>query len=218
MFISYAICSHNEGQYLVDLLNRLTRNISQETTSDYEVVILDDFSIDPTTQMVLRFMLEKFEYVRVSFRKHEKDFSAQKNALNKLCKGDWIMNLDADEWIPDELMFSIPQIIESNPDVDAYWLSRLNTVDGLTDEYIKKWNWRITTLDGFDKPAVMWPDFQMRLYKNLPEIKWINKVHERLSGFKKFSTFPIHPDYAIRHFKTISRQIEQNQLYSTIGK
>jgi hypothetical protein len=70
----------------------------------------------------------------------------------------------------------------------------------------------------YDEPIINWPDIQMRLYKNVPNIRWQGKVHEMLTGFTNFSSFPIHPDYAIRHKKEIARQIEQNDYYATITR
>jgi glycosyltransferase involved in cell wall biosynthesis len=248
MNISYAVCTHDEGPYVVDLLNRLGKFHIELPDSIYEIVIQDDFSKDPATQAVLRQATEKYPFIKVSYRKHEGDFAAHKNALIEKCTGDWIVNLDADEWMSEELMSLIPLIIESNPEVEAYWLPRVNTVDGLTLSHVQKWGWVLSTLDGFVKvrdmepdseeykllkeygyivneengfvtykePIILYPDVQMRLFKNDHAIRWVGKVHERLTGFKNFTHLPIHPDYAIRHFKSIDRQEEQQKLYNKI--
>lgn len=250
MNISYCVCTHNEGPYVVDLLNRLMKFRTELPDSIYEIVIQDDFSTDPATQAVLRQATEKYPFIKVSYRKHEGDFAAHKNALIEKCTGDWVVNLDADEWMPEELMSLIPLIIESNPEVEAYWLPRINTVDGLTLRHVQKWGWVLSTLEGFTKvrdmkidsdeyqllksyghivneengyvtykePIILWPDPQMRIFKKTPEIKWANKVHERLVGFKNFTHLPVQPDYAIRHFKNIDKQETQNIMYDKILK
>lgn len=249
MFISYAICTHNEGQYISDLLNVLVRYISRVgPQASAEIVILDDISDDPKTQMILRniqHLNEKNEWIKVLYKKHTGDFSEQKNYLNHKCSGDWIFNLDADEFVTEYLLSILPEIIKLNPDIDAYWLPRVNTVSGLTEEHVKKWNWSITTLEGFQRtekidtssdaykllknrnlivaegpefvtynpPIIMWPDYQLRLYRNRPEIKWTKPVHEQLEGYKKVSFLPSDPHFAIRHFKDIKRQEAQNESY-----
>ena len=81
----------------------------------------------------------------------------------------------------------------------------------MTDEHIKKWNWRVN-----DKKWINWPDYQMRIWKNLPEIKWRNKVHEVLEGHKSFSALPPQEEWALYHPKTIERQENQNEFYNTI--
>ena len=246
--ISYAICTKNEGPYVVDLLNRLMGFKTRLPDSIYEIVIQDDFSKDPATQAVLRQATEKYPFIKVSYRKHEGDFAAHKNALIEKCTGDWVVNLDADEWMPEELMSLIPLIIESNPEVEAYWLPRVNTVDGLTLSHVQKWGWVLSTLEGFTKvrdmksdseeyrllkeygyiineengyvtykePIVLYPDPQMRVFKNSPSIRWTGKVHERLVGFKNFTHLPMTPEYAIRHYKSIEKQVSQNNFYTQI--
>ena len=54
------------------------------------------------------------------------------------------------------------------------------------------------------------------MYKNLPEIKWKNKVHERLEGYKQFAYLPMEEEWAIYHPKTIERQKKQNNYYETL--
>jgi hypothetical protein len=165
-----------------------------------------------------------------------------------MCSGDWILNLDADEWVLDELIASIPSIIDENPHVEVYRLPRINTVVGLTLEHCNKWGWFVTQVENlptvmkkltqpeidllkaysiehtidedgtveFQEPCVMWPDYQTRLYKRAPHIQWTGKVHETLTGHRMISNFPPLEFFAIRHFKTIDRQEQQNAKYSTI--
>jgi len=91
------------------------------------------------------------------------------------------------------------------------YLPRVNTVDGLTPEHVTKWGWNVNS-EGW----VNWPDYQTRIYKNVPEIKWVNKVHERLEGHKQFAYLPMEEDYSLYHPKTIERQVKQNEYYDTL--
>ena len=68
----------------------------------------------------------------------------------------------------------------------------------------------------YNCPLINAPDPQMRIYKRSPEIRWVNKVHERLTGFKRFGAFPMELSYAICHYKKIDRQIAQNEMYEGI--
>ena len=56
----------------------------------------------------------------------------------------------------------------------------------------------------------------MRIYKNNPEIKWENKVHEVLGGYKTMSYLPIDKEWCLLHPKTIERQEKQNKYYGTL--
>jgi hypothetical protein len=56
----------------------------------------------------------------------------------------------------------------------------------------------------------------MRICKNTPEIKWVNKVHERLDGFKTYTMLPDVEYFALYHPKTIEKQEKQNSYYNTL--
>ncbi len=68
----------------------------------------------------------------------------------------------------------------------------------------------------FYSPVINFPDYQWRLYQNKPDIKWKNKVHERLVGFKSYSQLPADISWCLMHHKEINRQEKQNMFYNTI--
>ena len=209
MKISYAITVCNEHKELEKLLTFLFEHKREED----EVVV--QYDKDNTTSEVWD-VIERFEnkqaseYVTTGFSLN-KNFAAYKNNLNKICRGDWILQIDADE-IPNEyLLNSLPFLIEANPDVEAYWIPRVNIVEGITEEHIAKWGWKMD-----DDGKVNWPDWQMRLYKNSDEIYWMKPVHEQLKGYKKFTNLPADVKYGLYHPKKIGRQEKQNEFYETI--
>jgi len=81
----------------------------------------------------------------------------------------------------------------------------------ITPEHISKWGWRVN-----DAGWVNWPDYQWRIWRNKPEIQWVNKVHERLDGFKQYTAMPDVEYFALYHPKTIERQEKQNSYYDTL--
>jgi len=104
----------------------------------------------------------------------------------------------------------LPEVLESNP-VDIIFVPRVNTVNGLTQEHIQKWRWNVN-----EKGWVNWPDYQTRIYKNTEDVTWMNKVHEKITGYDTFSNFPAEEHWALYHPKQINRQEQQNQFYDTI--
>ncbi len=207
MKISYAIPVCNEHEEL----KRLLEFLSKYKRSEDEIVVLCDEG--NTTQEVLD-VLTTFKDL-ISNTGHNplnKDFAQQKNHLTKMCTGDWIFLIDADEYPDDYLCSSLAATIEQNPEVEAYWVSRINTVSGLTREHIEKWRWNVS-----DKGWVNFPDRQLRIYKNDPErIKWTKPVHEQLIGYTKFAALPDNEEYCLHHPKDIKRQEKQNEFYGTI--
>lgn len=203
MKISYAITAHNEAEELNRLLKQLTEGKDPE---DEIIVQLDDTATDK-----VKFVVDCFAIKSITFPLN-KDFASFKNNIKNNCTGDYIFFIDADEYLSEHLLKLLKQVLQVNTEVDCYGVPRVNTVQGLTEEHIKMWGWRVD-----EKDRVNWPDYQTRICKNIPEIKWINKVHEKLEGYKMFSLFPAdYEDWALIHPKTIERQEKQNEYYSTI--
>ncbi len=134
-------------------------------------------------------------------------FANFKNNLTDNCSGDYIFQIDADEMPTTYMMDMIPEVLKHN-DVDVLKVPRINTVDGLTEQHIAKWKWGVN-----DQGWVNFPDFQWRIYKNDTKIKWVNRVHEVLEGYKTMSYLPTEEQWCLRHDKTIDRQEQQNKLY-----
>jgi len=208
MKISYAITVCNELEEVKRLVNFLLSNKREED----EIVILYDTGGSTEVYDYVDNVGE-IENVFVIKDKFTGHFADWKNKLTSYCNGDYIFQIDADEAPCTPLIESLPSILESNPELDVMLVPRVNTVEGLTQEHIQKWNWNVNS-EGW----VNWPDYQWRIYRNTPEIKWINKVHERLEGFKTYTTLPMEEDYSLYHPKTIDRQERQNNYYTDLEK
>lgn len=203
MKISYAITAHNEAEEL----NRLLKQLTDEKDSEDEIIVqLDDTATDK-----VKFVVDCFAIKSITFPLN-KDFASFKNNIKNNCTGDYIFFIDADEYLSEHLLKLLKQVLQVNTEVDCYGVPRVNTVKGLTEDHIKMWGWRVD-----EKGKVNWPDYQTRICKNIPEINWVGKVHEKLEGYKMFSLFPAdYEDWALIHPKDIARQEKQNQYYSTI--
>jgi len=91
MKISYSILTHNEDESLQRLLEFLIKHKDEED----EIVILDDYSDNPKTIEILDVMTSMHE---MTFEQRHllKDYAGQKNYLTRMCKNDYIVNIDAD--------------------------------------------------------------------------------------------------------------------------
>ena len=205
MKISYAITVCNELEEIKHLVSFLLLHKREED----EVIILFD---DKGTKEVWEYLIKVEERLTLLHKdKFNNDFSQWKNLLTKLCTGDYIFQIDADE-IPNlTLIEHLPEILEMNQGVDVLLVPRVNTVEGLTQEHIQKWGWVVD-----NQGWVNYPDFQWRIYKNISDIKWVNKVHERLIGYKTISNLPQMEACSLYHPKTIERQEKQNNYYDTL--
>lgn len=135
------------------------------------------------------------------------NFAEWKNILSSYCNGDYIFQIDADETISEYMVKNINEIISLNPDVDLIFIPRINIVNGITQEHINKWGWRVD-----DHGWINYPDFQGRIFKQ--GLKWEGKVHEKIVGHKTYSYLPTdNEEYCIKHIKDIYKQELQNNLY-----
>tara|TARA_Y100000296_G_scaffold81509_1_gene108811 strand:+ start:9 stop:638 length:630 start_codon:yes stop_codon:yes gene_type:complete len=203
--ISYSILTHNE----TDSLEKLLRFLVKWKQPQDEIVILDDFSDNEKTKQILDFYVSTHDIV-FEQRNLLNDFASQKNHLKHMCSGDYSFNLDADEMVSRWLMKNIHGILEEN-EIDLVYLPRINTVDGLTQQHVQQWGWSVN-----EEGWVNFPDWQGRVFKNRPNIKWEKPVHEMLVGFQTYSHLPTEKPFCIRHYKTIDKQEQQNQKYAGI--
>ena len=206
MKISYSILTHNETDSLLKLIEFLVEHKDEED----EIVILDDYSDDEETKKILDTIVSIHD-IKFEQRHLLKDFAGQKNYLKNMCSGDYIFNLDADELPHKNLINNIKPILEMNSTVDLYYIPRVNTVDGLTQEHINHWKWNVN-----EKGWINFPDWQGRIWKNRPNIRWERPVHEMLVGFKEYTHLPAQEEFAFYHPKDIKRQEQQNNFYNNL--
>ena len=206
MKISYSILTHNETDSLLELLNFLIEHKDDED----EIVILDDYSENEKTKSTLDFYVSANNIIYEQ-RHLLKDYAGQKNYLKNMCSGDYIFNLDADELPHKYLIKNVKMILESNPTIDLFWIPRVNTVEGITQEHIDKWRWQVN-----EQGWVNFPDYQGRIWRNRANIRWKNPVHEVLKGYKEHTFLPQEEEFCFYHHKEIERQEKQNEFYNTI--
>ena len=215
MKISYLITVHNETLELLQLIEKLKTHIDFLTPND-EIVILDDFSDNEDTKKIL----SKAKSYGFTVIQHalNKNFAEHKNYGSKRCVGDYIVQIDADEYLFPVLLSNIHEIIDSNPTVELYRVPRVNIVRGATDNDARNWGWHMTKLPEFgDLPIINWHttgDYQSRIYKNSLRIQWHKPLHETIIGASIVTDLPKEVDYAIIHDKTIERQRNQNMFYN----
>ena len=204
--ISYAITACNEHVELERLLDQLNEHIRPE---DEIVLQLDTTATDEVAKVAEKYNVgTKYEYHRV-YASLNGDFASFKNNLKSHCSRDYIFQIDADEYLSETLLEYLTAILEDNTHIEMLSVPRINTVEGLTQEHIQKWGWNISK-DGW----VNYPDYQNRIFKNKPEIYWVNKVHEKIIGAMTTAEMPYGLD--LIHPKTIERQEKQNTYYATI--
>ena len=142
---------------------------------------------------------------------------------HKLCSGDIIFGVCPDELPTIPLLMSCKKIMEDNPTIDAIAVPRINIFTNLTkdksdkmytgprpqnfllEEPINEYGWHC------------WPDYQIRLMRNIPEIIYGSKTHSGMVGYKKVGTLPPSPELSLLHVKSVEHQERILKIYDKIG-
>jgi hypothetical protein len=206
MKISYAITVCNELEEvkrLIDFLHQHKRPI------DEICVLLDK----PKASPELLYQLSVYSsggFIILKESAFQGHFADWKNELNRMCSGDFIFQIDADELPNKELLNVLPDTL-SISGADVVLTPRINTVEGITPQHLQTWGWKQN-----EQGWIQFPDYQWRIFRNTSDIKWINKIHEVLDGYKTYAYLPAFEEYSLYHHKHILRQESQNNLYSKL--
>ena len=210
MKISYLITCSNETNTLTCLLKAINHVIG----SDEIVILMDEKYMDNKTHDIVAGFHHMFP-CRILKHPLNNDYGTHKNFGIEHCNGDFIFQIDGDEMPPDSLLGeNLHALLENNPNIEAYAVPRINAWQGLTPEIAKEWGWNLDMSPTHNRLRAAWPDYQWRLFKNTPSIRFKNRLHERIDGFKSYVGLPTDEEWALDHIKTIETQIATNLRYN----
>lgn len=122
-----------------------------------EIVVLDSGSEDDTVNIC------RALGARVEVARDWPGFGPQKNRVLALAQGEWILSLDADEWVTAELRQETERVLDTVSSYVAYRLPRLSSYCG---RFMHHSGWS--------------PDYVTRLFKRGAAHFSDDLVHERL--------------------------------------
>ncbi|QEW08097.1 glycosyltransferase family 2 protein [Nitrincola iocasae] len=161
-----------------------------------EIIIVDSGSTDGTLEIIK-------EYTDKIFFKEWEGFGAQKTYAESLCKHDWILNLDADEILLDEIKKSIAKVFDiPNSERNASYSLDIRHVS-LMSKSIKP---------NFFSPRNITP----RLYNKNKAGFNNSTVHDKVINFDRSK--PIKLKGAVAHIstKSFSHMWEKIRTYSEL--
>ena len=187
--LSVAIITKNEEA-------NLARTLKSVQFAD-EIVVLDSASTDRTQQIAREFRAKVYD-------EPWKGFAGSKNSAIAKCTGTWILSLDADEELSEELQRQIRTLLPTNPPADAYYLRRRNL-------FLGRWI----------KHGGFYPDPKLRLFRRkaanftTPPQFEDRPVHETIAFDGEADTL----DYDLIHhaYPTLETYIEHMDRYSSLG-
>ncbi|KHD23452.1 glycosyltransferase [Vibrio caribbeanicus] len=173
----------NESKHLASCL---------ETVKEWvdEIVILDSGSSDDT-ETIARQFTDKF-YTNTDWQ----GFGKQRQLAQSYLTTDWVLPLDADERVSDELKASILDVLKQNPHKTVYTLNRLSHALG---KFIRHSGW--------------YPDTIVRLYRR-NEVQYNSAlVHESVEVPNDFTRKHLNGDLLHYTFDSLSQYTNKTALY-----
>lgn len=185
--LSGAIVVYNESKVLRRALESLKRVCN-------EIVLFDSYSTDCTLEIAQAYGCKVFQH---EFDNHRD----QKNRAIEKCTNEWVLLLDADEYLNNAMIDILPSLIDNGNGFDAWTIGRYNILDGTGPRD--------------------WPDIQTRLFKNYVRhgghpFHHITDVNAKKRGVITYNfNEPVSPISCpfIYHDKDTPRQQRQNRLY-----
>lgn len=182
--ISAVIITYNEERNIARCIDSVRPVVD-------EIVVLDCFSQDRTKEIS--------EAKGAKFYSQEfLGFAKQKNRAVALASYDYVLSLDADEYLSSELTQSILQV-KANWAHDGYLMNRLSSFEGT---WIKTCGW--------------YPDQKLRLWDRRKGSWQGDGVHERVDLISGATSLSINGDLFHRAYDNIAQFLQKNQSYSTI--
>jgi glycosyltransferase involved in cell wall biosynthesis len=181
--ISVVIITFNEETNIARCLEAANR------VAD-EIVVVDSFSSDNTENICK-------EYGVVFLQRAWEGYSSAKNFGNRNAKGDFILSLDADEVISDQLVESILHV--KNALQGAYKFNRLTNYAG---KWVKHCGW--------------YPDAKIRIFPKDKALWEGDFVHETLVVNNDLPVHHLNGDLLHYSYKSKSDHLQRIEKYSEL--
>jgi len=184
MTLSVVVITQNEAAVIA-------RCLESVTWAD-EIIVLDSGSSDDTAEIARR------HRAQVSTVTDWPGFGPQKNRALALAAGDWVLALDADEWVTAELRTEIERVLAAPGDCAAFRMPRRSSYCG---HWMRHSGW--------------WPDHVIRLFRRGAARFSEDLVHEKLRVAGKTGTLTA----PLMHeaFRDLEQVIVKMNRYSTAG-
>ncbi len=158
-----------------------------------EIIIVDSGSSDKTTQIARKYGAKVF------FKKWD-GYVNQKNFAISKAKGDWILSIDADEIVSDDLKNEILNVINKKDKFNGYFIKSKNNYYGSFLNY-----------------GALRKDYHLRLFKNKIGKYEETYVHEVVkikgqAGYLKNYLFHFTADNIAEHIETVNIYTEYEIL------
>ena len=143
--VTVYITNHNYGKFL----NKSINSVLDQTFQNFELIIIDDGSTDNSKEIIAQY--ENHPKISVIFQK-QKGLNISNNVAIRLARGEYIIRLDADDWLEKNALNILSKYLDKNKDRVLVFPDYYEVNDeGLIFKRIKRHNFNKVTL--LDQPA-----------------------------------------------------------------
>ena len=98
-------------------LDECLRSLARQTLRDWEAILIDDASTDGSVDLMEAFRARFPERVRVLRNAQPQGLRANANAALELARGEYVMRLDADDYLDENALLVLASYLDSHPGV-----------------------------------------------------------------------------------------------------
>lgn len=159
-----------------------------------EIIVCDMHSDDQTVEIAKKAGAKVVFHKKLDYVEPARNFAISK------ASGEWILILDPDEEIPDQLAKRLQMIASGMERIDYVKIPRKNIIFG-------KWM----------KGAMWWPDFNVRFFKR-ESVEWTVEIHRPPQTKGVGIDLPAEEELAIIHhnYQSIGQFIERMHRYTQV--
>lgn len=159
-----------------------------------EIIVVDDGSVDQTKAIAQKYTNKVFAHKSVGYVEPVRNFAISK------ASGKWILILDADERVPEDLAGKLRELSHLEKDATVVSIPRKNIIFG---KWIQHTGW--------------WPDHQIRFFKK-GSLVWPDQIHKQPEIKGEVLQLEAKEAYSILHFhyETISEYLKRLNRYTDI--
>ena len=126
--VTVYITNYNYGKYIKTAIDSVLR----QTFTGFELIIIDDGSTDNSRQVILEY--EEHPQVRIIFQDN-KGLNQTNNIALKASRGQYIMRLDADDFLDSNALLVMSNALNKSPDLglvfpDYYYVDAAGNITG----------------------------------------------------------------------------------------
>lgn len=105
--ITVYITNYNYGKFIEKSID----SVLNQTIDNYELIIIDDGSVDNSKEILGKY--QNYKNINIIFQKNI-GLNASNNVALKICKGKYILRLDADDYLKEDALEKMSTVLENN--------------------------------------------------------------------------------------------------------